>query len=72
MIGLNLRHKSVFFFVWRYLKKGQVSICASFPTAQMYPHCTLRKVQKILRNATMSENTFQSFNMEVYEKFFLV
>ena len=31
---------------------------------------TLRKVQKILRNATVSENTFQSFNMEVYEKIF--
>ena len=31
---------------------------------------TLRKVQKILRNATVSENTFQSFNMEGYEKFF--
>ena len=30
---------------------------------------TLRKVQKILRNATVSENTFQSFNVEVYEKF---
>ena len=33
---------------------------------------TLSKVQKILQNATMSENTFQSFNMEVYETFFLV
>ena len=31
---------------------------------------TLSKVQKILRNATRSENTFQSFNTEVYEKFF--
>ena len=31
---------------------------------------TLSKVQKILRNATRSENTFQSFNIEVYEKFF--
>ena len=31
---------------------------------------TLHKVQKILRNATVSENTFQSFNMEVYEKIF--
>ena len=32
--------------------------------------CTLSKVQKILRNGTMSENTFQSFNIKVYEKFF--
>ena len=31
---------------------------------------TLSKVQKILRNATRSENTFQSFNIEVYEKFY--
>ena len=31
---------------------------------------TLSKVQKILQNATMSENTFQSFNIEVYENFF--
>ena len=31
---------------------------------------TLSKVQKILRNATRSENTFQSFNIEVYENFF--
>ena len=31
---------------------------------------TLSKVQKILRNATRSENTFQSSNIEVYEKFF--
>ena len=31
-------------------------------------HYTLRKVQEILRNVTVSENTFQSFNMEVYEK----
>ena len=31
---------------------------------------TLSKVQKILRNATRSENTFQSFNIEVYEKIF--
>ena len=31
---------------------------------------TLSKVQKILQNATRSENTFQSFNIEVYEKFF--
>ena len=30
---------------------------------------TLSKVQKILRNATRSENTFQSFNIEVYENF---
>ena len=38
-------------------------------------HChvhTLSKVQKILRNATRSENMFQSFNIEIYEKFFLV
>ena len=37
-----------------------------------FPHSmiTLRKVQKILQNATVSEYTFQSFNMEVYEKFF--
>ena len=31
---------------------------------------TLRKVQKTLRNTTVSENTFQSLNMEVYEKIF--
>ena len=31
---------------------------------------TLSKVQKILRNATRAENTFQSFNIEVYENFF--
>ena len=31
---------------------------------------TLRKVQKILLYALKSENTFQSFNMEVYEKIF--
>ena len=31
---------------------------------------TLSKVQKILRNATRSENTFQSFNIKVYENFF--
>ena len=31
---------------------------------------TLSKVQKIPRNATRSENTFQSFNTEVYENFF--
>ena len=31
---------------------------------------TLHKVQKILRNVTVSENTFQSFNIEVYEIFF--
>ena len=31
---------------------------------------TLRKVQKILQNALKSKNTFQSFNMEVYEKIF--
>ena len=31
---------------------------------------TLLKVQKILRNVTVSENTFQSFNMEVYKKFY--
>ena len=31
---------------------------------------TLSKVQKILQNATRSENTLQSFNIEVYEKFF--
>ena len=30
------------------------------------------KVQKILRNVTVSENMFQSFNMEIYEKIFLV
>ena len=33
---------------------------------------TLSKVQKILRNATRSENTFQSFNIEAYENFFSV
>ena len=32
---------------------------------------TLRKVQKILLYALKSKNTFQSFNMEVYEKIFL-
>ena len=32
---------------------------------------TLPKVQKILQNVTVSENMFQSFNMEVYEKIFL-
>ena len=31
---------------------------------------TLSKVQKILRNARRSENTFQRFNIEVYENFF--
>ena len=31
---------------------------------------TLWKVQKILLYALKSENTFQSFNMEVYEKIF--
>ena len=31
---------------------------------------TLRKVQKILLYALKSKNTFQSFNMEVYEKIF--
>ena len=31
---------------------------------------TLSKVQKILRNATRSENTFQSFSIEGYENFF--
>ena len=30
----------------------------------------LRKVQKILLYALKSENTFQSFNMEIYEKIF--
>ena len=30
----------------------------------------LRKVQKILLYALKSKNTFQSFNMEVYEKIF--
>ena len=33
---------------------------------------TLQKVQKILLYAPISENTFQSFNMEVYENFFYV
>ena len=32
----------------------------------------LSKVQKILRNATRSENTFQTFNIEVCEKIYLV
>ena len=31
---------------------------------------TLSKVKKILRNVRSSENTFQSFNIEVYENFF--
>ena len=31
---------------------------------------TLQKVQKILLYALKSENMFQSFNMEVYEKIF--
>ena len=39
-------------------------------TGSVPPILTLSKVQKILRNATRSENTFQSFNIEVYEKFF--
>ena len=34
---------------------------------QYVPSNTLRKVQKI----QLSENTFQSFNMEVYENIFL-
>ena len=33
---------------------------------------TLSKVKKILRNVRSSENTFQSFNIEVYENFFSV
>ena len=33
---------------------------------------TLSKVQEILQNATRSENTFQSFNIEVYENFFFL
>ena len=36
----------------------------------MHHLSTLSKVQKILQNATRSENTLQSFNIEVYEKFF--
>ena len=36
----------------------------------IYCCSTLSKVQKILRNATRSENTFQSFNIEVYENVF--
>ena len=31
---------------------------------------TLRKVQEILLYGLKSKNTFQSFNMEVYEKIF--
>ena len=33
-------------------------------------HITLQKVQKILLYALKSENTFQSFNMEVYGNIF--
>ena len=37
----------------------------------LYQYCnTLSKVQKVLRNATRSENMFQSFNIEVYENLF--
>ena len=34
------------------------------------PRTVSNYVQKILRNATRSENTFQSFNIEVFENFF--
>ena len=41
-----------------------------FTSDTVFFNITLSKVQKILRNATRSENTFQSFNIEVYENFF--
>ena len=51
-------------------EKKHVYLNHIFKTTETSPLITPSKVQKILGNATRSENTFHSFNIEVYENFF--